>query len=161
MTDHTPRPSTLDTPERIVDTLDRHDALADELATLTDRQRELIESGETEALLDIIERRQEILDVLLGADGLLAGEGAWIDTMRRAPEPMRERAQSLLNRLQGKLAEVMRADERDQNALRARMDETRAEMNTGDRARVAHAAYAGGRPGAGGGANPRFTDRKG
>lgn len=161
MTDHTPRPSTLDTPDAIVATLSRHDALADELATLTDRQRELIDSGETEALLDIIERRQEILDVLLGADGLLAGEGGWIETMRRAPEPLRDRAQTLLDRLQGKLAEVMRADERDQNTLRARMDETRAEMNAGDRARVAHAAYAGGRPGAPRTVSPRYTDRKG
>ncbi len=157
MTDCTSRTST---PEEIIETLVRHDALADELGTLTNRQRTLIEEGDTESLLDLIGRRQEILDELLGSNGLLTGETPWIETMRRAPEPQRNEAQQLLDRLQGKLAEVMRADERDQKSLRERMDETRVEMSSGGRARVAHAAYAGGSTRAAG-ANPRYTDRKG
>src|SRR5690606_24744384 len=120
MTDCTSRTST---PEEIIETLVRHDALADELGTLTNRQRTLIEEGDTESLLDLIGRRQEILDELLGRNGLLTGEAPWIETMRRAPELQRNQAQQLLDRLQGKLAEVMRADERDQKSLRERMDE--------------------------------------
>lgn len=155
--------SSIENADDMLTLLEGHDRLADELLALTERQHALIDAGETDELLGVIARRQELLQGLLSTEGLLEDRD-WTERFADAPEARRASARALLMRIEGKLAEIMRTDERDQALLRERMGENRREVSAQDAARGARHAYGranGGGSNAMGSAPPRFTDRKG
>lgn len=154
-----PSPSTMSTewPERLTTLLERQQALVDQLAVLADQQASLIERGETDALLGLLTRRQQVIDQFTAMQielGELTG-----DLERRlaaVDEAKRERIRTLLNKIGERLNAVMERDARDQQALETARDRSKEALASLDTGRHARQAYLGS-----GRARNRFADRLG
>jgi hypothetical protein len=136
--------------------LETQRALADELAPLAERQGDLIRDGQSDALLGLLARRQEIIDRFLGeAERLSAEVGDARQLVARLPEEPRGRVRELIEQIDARLAHVLSLDERDQSAMQTARDETRRQLTSLDAGRTARQAYTQ-RQGA-----SRFADRRG
>ena len=101
-----------------------------QLANLSRQQADLIKSGETARLLDLLKQRERQTQAAAELEKSLAtfkrnwpnGQDFWSDEERRRVEDMLQEAKSLLG-------ELTRRDEQDALALRARMTQTKREID--------------------------------
>lgn len=127
--------------------------LVDRLDTLAGHQHTLIESGDCEALLDLLAQRQEVMDrFLAGQDGL----DRLARSARDAGDDARKRIGGLIAAITGGLDRIVSRDEEDRARLEISRDRASDERDVVRTARQARRAYV--RAGAG---DPRFADRQG
>jgi hypothetical protein len=132
-----------DWPDAIIVLLERQAEMINELATLSARQSELIERDETEALLDLLTERQQIIESFTAAQQDLGQLTEHIESRLPSVDAIRRaRIQTLIGTVGDRLGKVMDQDECDQRSLRdARDREPRSpEPPQGERGRRAQAA---------------------
>jgi hypothetical protein len=161
MTQPTPisEPAAPDWPDAVIALLEDQDALVRALSDLAGRQSELVERRRTDALLDLLTRRQQLIGRLTASQsalGRITGDVQALEAkVETLDEGRRRRIRALLDGIGARLAEVMAGDELDQRALASARGEGAREIAALGTAQQARSAYRGGAPGA------RFADRRG
>jgi len=137
--------------------LDRqHDELS-ELAALCPEQRSAIDDGRMDDLLDLLARRQRVVDRLSARERELnAMHAAWKSSEGSAGEREREEIDRRLAALSELAARVSRHDESDRERLSVLRDDAARRVAGVSKGRGAVGAY-GRAPESG----PRFQDREG
>lgn len=125
----------------MIQTLEAQQALLDELEPLAERQGQLIREGRSDALLDLLSKRQDLIDRFLTTSERLGDQTDLADRLHELPEASRQRVRELVARIDGRLARVLELDERDQGALRDARDGSRRELASLDAGRTARNAY--------------------
>lgn len=134
--------SRLNSPAMLIQELERQQHLADELASLAGEQSTLIETGGHDELLNLVSRRQALINALMRAQGLYDEQRhSWNVSLQHATSDEKERVRALLNVVGRKLTQVMKTDERDRERLRARMNTVRDELSTLNRSRDVRSTY--------------------
>ncbi len=141
----------------LIELLERQRTLVGELSELARQQAGLTESGQTEALLQLLGRRQEIIDrFAVAQEDLGRLTGGLSERVRDLAEPQRRQIRSLIDEIGEAMADVLQRDEQDQEALRASRDRVRRDIATVDTSKQAHRAYVGRKL-----VDNRFADSKG
>jgi len=142
----------------LIDLLTEQRDLYTELKALSARQGQLIRDAETEALLELLGRRQALVDKLteLGA-AVEPHRGRIRDLAANADEPRRRTLRERVDEVQTLLGEILEQDERDRAELETARAEVGAELSRTARTGVAMSAYRRAAPGG----PARFTDRQG
>jgi len=158
-------PATLTTassswPADLLGLLNRQQVMVGSLSELAERQAGLIAAARTDELLEVLARRQEIINEFAASQAQLAQLTQGLHERLDQVEPgQRAEIQDRLNGIGDCLASVMRRDEDDQACLKAGREAIRTEMSSMGTARQARHAY--GAPPATPGSNNRFADRRG
>jgi hypothetical protein len=160
MTATTPASLTYDVPGLIALLRHQRDLYTD-LHELSERQAPLVEQGAAEALLEVLARRQKLIDELAQINAQLSPyREDWSRVWRHVPEPDRPEVSALLKTVSDLLAAILEQDEADRARLQSSQDRVKVEMKKINGGTLAVRAY-GGRPMAGvSSAAPRFTDRQ-
>lgn len=140
--------------ERLVEEQRR---LVQELDGLGAEQRRLIESGEADALVTLLARRQTLTDRIASlAQEFEPFRRSWDEFMARLPADQRDRLVVAVGEIGEGIRRITERDDADRAALQRQRDVVTTELSSVSRGRGAVAAY-----GRGGGLEPRFQDRKG
>lgn len=151
----------------IADAIVRLEAQAvasERLADLARGQGDLIERGETDAILGVLHQRQSLIDEMLG---VVADIGPLADAVQRSPQDASDAQRATVRRLVDsigqRLAQVIEIDARDRSRLERRLSEIDRERAVNGTARTAHNAYGRAREPANRatGLRNRFTDQQG
>ncbi len=146
-----------DWPRVLLGVLERQRSLVGELADLSRRQSALVGSSSMDALLSVLGERQQVIDRFVATQDELAGLLEGLDQrLKTAPDQDRRRITALIGEIGRALADVMRCDEQDQEALASDRDRTRSELTSLGASRQARRAYRNARA-----VNNRFADRRG
>ncbi len=148
---------------RLVRVLDRQIELYAELERLSSRQSDLVRGDEPDALLDLLARRQVLVEQVTDLNQQLEPfTREWDRLAERLSPGQRDEIGSRTRRLDELIETITGRDEADRRALESRRESVASEINALSNKRAAVAAY-GGRAGGGGsgGASPRFQDREG
>lgn len=117
-------------------------SLANELAQLSTKQSELIETDRTDALLSVLSVRQGIIDKFVASQGKLA---EMIDEVqsptKEVSDSSRRQIASLVETINTKLADVMNSDKQDQDRLQIGKSRTKEELVELGAGKKAHRAY--------------------
>jgi hypothetical protein len=142
---------------RLIEILDRKRELVARLAELARRQESIVRDGRTDTLLDLLGRRQSLIDEMLET------QDEFVSLMRRlgpqmdgVPVERRRRIDELVEVIGLGLAEIVKHDDRDRAALKRDRETAHRELHALGSTRRAHAAYAGAATAAN-----RFADRRG
>ncbi len=141
----------------LLELLEEHRRLVDQLEDLSSRQAALIENQNTDDLLEVLSQRQRIMDRLVESQERLARLSEVVAAgPGKLPDDQRQRIRDLIEVISRGLAEVLHRDRADRDALQACRDETHQEIKGLETARSAHRAYVRYRSAA-----SRFADRQG
>ena len=117
-------------------------SLAHELAQLSAKQSELIETDRTDSLLSLLSVRQGIIDKFVACQGKLA------ELMDEVQSPSSELSDSsrrqiskLVENINVKLADVMDSDKQDEERLQMGKSRTKEQLVELDAGQKAHRAY--------------------
>jgi hypothetical protein len=142
-------------PQPLIDVLVRQRILVDELSGLAQRQAALIADGRAEHLMELLGRRQTVIDQFTASQSLMADLTRDLDArLRTVTSQQRDLIRSLIASIGDRLADIMKRDEHDQAALRSGRDQVRRELTALGAGRAARSAYL-----AGPASNPRLADR--
>lgn len=137
--------------------LEQQRAMVNELVSLAQSQAALIAAGRTDRLLDLLAKRQAIIDGFTTSQSRLAQlTGGMDERMNGAAPQDRDRIKSLINEIGERLSQVMKRDEEDQKLLRSSRDQVVQEMSKLGTVKQAHGAYRAHAP-----ATTRFADQHG
>ena len=154
---HAKSPNPACWPQSLIDLLEQQHALVDQLDQLAKRQAEFIERCATDQLMDLLGRRQNLIDQFTSSQGELARLTQGLDDrLQQATAAQRDRIKGLIADIGERLAGVMQRDEQDQASLRSSRDAIKQELSSLGHARQARGAYVNAK-----GHQPRFADRKG
>lgn len=118
------------TPEEFCETLESQQAGYQRLEELARDQSGLIEAGNTEQLLTILQRRQLYVDRIAEQEmRLQAIKRNWPQSAADWPEPLRRRAQTLFTGIKALLEQITACDRRDMEALQARRSDTSRQLH--------------------------------
>jgi hypothetical protein len=155
-----PTPGTDPGARRLAGIIDEEHALCLELDGLSVAQSAMVEGGDTEGVLEVLGRRQRIIDRIVTLNAELAPLRERRDELMAAlPAQERERVRSKVGEIAQTVERVRARDEQDRLAMERRRAGIAGELSGLARARGAVAAYAAPRGHDGGGA--RFQDREG
>ena len=144
-------------PGSLLRLLERQQCMVEELVQLAHSQASLIAEQRTEGLLDVLARRQALIDEFTAAQAGVSQMTHRLDQrLNDATPEQRFQIKSLIGIIGEKLALVMKTDENDQGALRNARDGVRKELGTLGTGRQARNAYSG--PAL---AGARYADRHG
>jgi len=130
--------------------------LFEQLGSMGARQRELIESSDAQALLDLLRERQVLL-ARIGemSEGVDPFRTRWAEVSGQIDPERRRLIQARLDSLTDAAAQIARRDESDRKSLESKRDAIARELAGVDSAQSAVSAYAEQRSSA-----PRFQDRE-
>lgn len=134
---------------------------AAELVILANTQQELIKSKDYESLVDILQKRQHLINKLL--DGQLHGKDfeAIINKQSSALDQIsRDKLNSLIEQISQSLAEVMRIDATDQEVLELELGNVGDELNTNSTVKTARKAYGKAETNYQKQLSPKYTDKQ-
>lgn len=135
--------------------LDRQRDLYASLEGLARTQSERIEADDSDGLLDVLSRRQAVVDqVVLLNDELTPFAKRWEELAPRLPAAHRDSLRRKFDEVSRLVQSIQHRDEADRRALEARRDAVGSELEGLARVRGAAAAY--GKPPANG---PLYQDR--
>ncbi len=141
----------------LIEMLEQQQALVVQLGTLAERQGPLIEAGDSDGLLTLLARRQEVMDRFVSSQDELTRLS---DDCRNAgsavDQATRQRIKSLVDEISERLSVVMQRDDRDRERLETVRRETGDALSGLSTARAAHDAYVKVHV-----VNNRFADRQG
>jgi hypothetical protein len=146
------------TADRLIGLLEHQQELVEQLDGLAERQRALIETDEPDALLELLGRRQKIVDQLVAgqdtltrlAEALQAGAGGDVGP------GLRRRIGSLIDDIAARLSGITQRDDQDRASLQQGRDRAAEALSEFRTARQAHQAYVKARA-----ISNRFADRRG
>ena len=122
--------------------LESQRGIVNELVSLAQAQASLIAEGRTDRLLDLLAKRQAIIDGFTTSQSRLAELTGGMDQRMEGTAPHdRDRIRSLINEIGERLSQVMKRDEEDQKLLRSSRDQVVQEMSKLGTAKQAHGAY--------------------
>jgi len=129
-------------PQSLLDLLERQQGLVNQLVGLAESQAGLIVDRRTDRLLDLLSRRQTLIDAFTaGQHELTELTRGLNERLRTVSSAQRDRIKCLIDEIGHRLSLVMRRDEQDQGLLRTSRDEIKQELvNTGEVSQ-ARAAY--------------------
>lgn len=135
--------------------LEHQHGLAERIDELAARQAALIESGKSEALLEVLAARQAIIDELLSGQDAY---GLITEALRgtEVPQAQRDRIGALVDSIGGVLGRIVRRDEQDRAGLEAGRELLGRDMENLRAGRRARQAYLQGRA-----VTNRFANRQG
>jgi|GEM_PF-771245 len=129
------------------------------------RQAALIERGDTQGLLVVLQERQQLIDGLGELNQqLIPHREAWSQGVEQQPTQRRAMVKSLLDEIQTLLNGILEQDEQDKANLQDRMSQVSGQLKQiGQGAQAARAYGRGGGKDGNGLPSPmaRFTDRRG
>jgi len=115
---------------------------------LSQRQRRLIETGETAGLMRVLDARQKALDRLKAIQpGIERAVAAWRADGRSMPDPIRRRIRELLDEIDRVLKQVMAADAEDSQRLDMRRATVAGRLSRHQQTERATRAYRAASPG--------------
>lgn len=157
--DARPNPTTDAGARRLAGIIDEEHALCLELDGLSVAQSAMVEGGDTDGVLEVLGRRQRIIDRIVVLNAELAPLRERRDELMAAlPAAERQRVRDRVDEIAQTVERVRARDEQDREAMERRRTGIAAELSGLARARGAVAAY--GTPRAGGG-GAQFQDRQG
>ena len=113
------------------------------LAKLTEIQHEHVQHGRTEALLEVLGKRQEVLSDMSRLERVIApAKRAWKEFTGRLPDGERSRAESLVAETRRLLEEITTADRNDALVLQQRKLNLGRQINQATAARQVNRNYA-------------------
>lgn len=122
--------------------LEQQRSMVNDLVALAQSQAALIAEGKTDRLLDLLAKRQAIIDGFTTSQSQLAElTGGMDERMDGTPPHERDRIKSLINEIGERLSQVMKRDEEDQKLLRSSRDQVVQEISKLGTAKQAHGAY--------------------
>lgn len=129
--------------EQLISLLSRQRELYQRLKDLSDRQRTLISGDQPEALLGILNERQELVRGLTSLNSTLAPyRRQWETSFEKFTEPVRTRVSKLLTAIDGLLSGIMKTDQEDGALLSARKQAVANELSGLSGGRAANVGYA-------------------
>ena len=144
--------------EELLDLLQRQRSMVLELAALADSQAELIAHSRTDGLLDVLAKRQILIDEFNACQAPMAKLTHRLDErLAEVATPDRDKIKSLIGIIGEKLAHIMQRDEHDQDSLRGSRDNIKQELSSLGAARQARSAYVTDTRGS----TNRYADRRG
>jgi hypothetical protein len=144
-------------PQSLIELLERQHTMVDRLVELAQAQSALIAESSTDRLLELLAKRQAVIDEFTQSQGDLSELTHGLDErLERVSADQRDHIKSVINLIGERLAQVMRRDEEDQAALRSNRQQVRNELTSMGAARQARSAYLGGPS-----ESTRFSDRRG
>lgn len=144
---------------RLARLLERQRALYEDLDALSRTQGPLIASEQTDALLEVLARRQGLVDQLtLVNQDIAPFSSDWARLSASLSDHHRATIRERFEAVAALASAITARDEEHRRALEARRADIGAELAGLSRARGAVAAYGSGRSA---GAAPRFQDREG
>ena len=142
----------------LVTLLERQIEVVGQFADLTVQQSSLVEQGQTEELLTLLSRRQQLISVLDGLSmDLEPFRSRWRQMWQGLGDEDQQRISQLVNRSEVLLGQIVDADDRDRGRLRSTQRQIADELSRVNKTGVVRRAYAGSEPAA----PNRFTDKKG
>lgn len=144
-------------PQPLISLLEHQQSLVSDLSALAQQQATLISTGRTEQLMELLGRRQAVIDQFTATQAQLTELTSDLDArLKSVTEGQRDYIRSLIAEIGDQLAAVMKRDAADQDSLRGGRDQVKEELAILGTARTARAAYGGPRNSA-----PRMADRRG
>ncbi len=143
--------------QRLRRLLGEQKAIYDQLDTLSERQRELIASDDVPGLVEVLTRREALLESLSQlAEAVAPFRARWDEILERLSGSDRQAVGRLVNDLTESARRIADRDEADRQALEARRRIVSDELRSVSRGRSAMAAY--GSPSQ---THARYQDRSG
>jgi flagellar biosynthesis/type III secretory pathway chaperone len=144
-------------PKPLIELLEHQQTLVTDLSTLAQQQATLITSGRTEQLMELLGRRQAVIDQFTATQSQLTELTSDLDArLKSVTDTQREHIKTLIAQIGDQLASVMQRDAQDQDSLRSGRDQVQQELAIMGTSRTARAAY-----GPTNGNPPRLADRHG
>ncbi|MCG8407039.1 MAG: hypothetical protein MI923_17730 [Phycisphaerales bacterium] len=129
--------------DRLVHLLQDQQALYRQLRLLTDRQKSLVEEGDTGTLLTLLTERQRHVDELMGLNARLAPyRENWTVFYAGLNEIRRKQVAGLLEDVNGSLNAILQSDGKDTAILTAKRESMAGQLAAFDAGSRASAAYA-------------------
>jgi len=143
--------------QRLRRLLGEQKSLYEQLDALSERQRELIATDDVGGLVDILTKRETLLQSLSeSSDAIAPFRARWDDVLERLSSVDREAVGRLVNELTEAARTIADRDEADRQALDARRRVVSDELKSLSRGRSAMAAYGGPAQ-----SHARYQDRSG
>jgi flagellar biosynthesis/type III secretory pathway chaperone len=143
-------------PLTLLELLEQQRDLYYELEKLSAEQSQRIEQGQTEDLLNVLSKRQGLVEQLTQINTRLSPyRDYWGQVAQQLPEGKRQHLRHLLDEVQTLLQRILEQDETDRQQLQAARDEVGNKLQQTQKAGSAMKAY--GRAAQ----QPRFTDSQG
>ncbi len=131
-----------DWPEALIDVLERQQTLVEQLASMSQTQAGLIAERRTDHLLELLARRQTVIDEFTVCQTQMSAMSRDLDRrLTTVPPTQRDRIRGLISGIGERLREVMQRDHQDQAALHGGREDVLSEMSSLDNGRQARAAY--------------------
>jgi seryl-tRNA synthetase len=127
-------------PSSLLDVLERQRDIVGQLSQLAEAQTALMDSSQTDRLLELLGRRQSLIDEFTNTQVQL-NELTQEMKLATVGSSQRERIKTLIDEIGAKLAHVMQRDEQDQALLRRNCDSMKAELASLGAGRQARSAY--------------------
>ena len=113
------------------------------LAKLAELQHVHVQQNQTEELLDVLQRRQGVLDQINHHETVIApAKKRWVDFAATMPADSRERSESLLEEAKRLLQEITAADQNDVLVLQQRKLNIGRQINQTTAAKQVNRTYA-------------------
>ena len=130
-------------PEPILAALDEQVGCYRTLAKLADAQHECVQQSQTEKLLEILSRRQEVLDRIADFERMIApAKRRWTEYRERLTPGLREKADALLAETRRLLEQITSSDRDDALVLQQRKLDLGKQINQAAAARSVNRTYA-------------------
>ena len=130
-------------PDEIIDALEQQVSCYQRLAKLAELQHVHVQQEQTEALLDVLQRRQGVLNEISVLEKTIApARERWSEHAGQWRPPLRERAESLLAQARKLLEEITTADRNDALVLQQRKLNIGHQLNKTTAARSINRRYA-------------------
>lgn len=128
----------------IIEALEQQLACYQRLARLAESQRDHVQQGSVEALLELLRQRQAVLDELSRSEAVLAPiRPRWAEVMRQFGPDARGRAEALVAEARRLLEQITRSDQDDVMLLQQRKLNVGRQIGATVATRQVHRAYAG------------------
>jgi hypothetical protein len=113
------------------------------LSKLADQQHIYVQNSQTDQLLDVLQRRQEVLDQIADLEKVIGpAKRDWPNQMAALPAGQRDEADSLLAETRRLLEQITTADRNDAIVLQQRKLNLGIQINKTTAARVVNKNYA-------------------
>jgi hypothetical protein len=113
------------------------------LAKLADQQHFYVQNSQTDQLLDILQRRQEVLDQIGSLEQIIApAKRNWAQQIAALPADQSEQAEAMLAETRRLLEQITTADRNDAIVLQQRKLNLGIQINKTSSARVVNKNYA-------------------
>lgn len=130
-------------PQSLIDVLERQESLVGRLAALSEEQASLIADGRSDRLLELLARRQAIIDEFTVCQSQMTVLSHDLNRrMQDVPAAHRGRIAELVASIGERLRKVMDRDQHDQALLQRGRSDVMAELSGLEAGRQARSAYA-------------------